>query len=432
MATTLDLPRAPARVASAGDRQEAPPWRWIGTLFFAEGFPATVVSALSTLVLKRLGVPNEHITFYAGALLLPWILRPLWSPLLEAFRNNRRTIVATEALMALALTGLAAAVTRSSHAGVCVGLFALLALCAATHDMAADGLYIGSLSPEQQSRYVGWLGVAFNAGKFAVQGLLIVLAGFLETSVGVLPGWRIVFIALAALAAGLALYHARFLPPAGEGGGAPPSAVAATSLAVIRTFFEKKNLAWLVALVVLYRLCEGPFVRMAPLLLLDPESRGGLGLSTAQFGVLYGGFGAGAFMLGAVLGGWIAARFGLRRILPGLCAAFQLPVLAYLLLASFQPRSLALIAAVILAEQFAYGLGSIGLKLVMIRGLAAGPYETAHFAFASGLCASSAAFAGMFSGSLQSSLGYAGAFGGLLALSVPALVAALGCARRIE
>ena len=427
MATPAELVAA-TRAVDDGRMAETSPWRWIGTLFLAEGIPSAVVTVLSTLVLKRLGVGNADVAFYSSALILPWIVRPLWSPLLEAVRTYRFFVVAMQAVTAAAFAGVAASLAAGRPAGLCVALLALVAVSSATHDMAADGLFITSLSASQQERYVGWLSVAFNAGKFGVQGLLVVLAGLLETRGHVLEAWRIVFVVLAAATAALALYHAYYLPEGRR--STAPRAARGTSLAVLRTFFDKPVIVWLLVLVVSYRITEGQLVRVVPLLLLDPESAGGFGLSTAQYGWLYGGLAAAAFMVGAVLGGWASARVGLHRAVLGLCAAFNVPALLYLWLALVRPRSLAVIAAVIVTEQVAYGIGSVGLKLVMMRALAPGPYPTAHFALAAGLTALSATGAGMISGHVQSWLGYGGFFGWAVLAAAPALLAASVCARK--
>jgi PAT family beta-lactamase induction signal transducer AmpG len=426
MSTSADL--ALARVEGAARAASRSHARWVGTLYLAEGVPSAVITFVSTLVLKRLGVGNADVTFYASALILPWILRPLWSPLLEAFRTYRFFVVALEGVVALAFAGAAAALGAGSPAGLVVALLAVVAVSAATHDMAADGIFIASLTGEEQPRYVGWCSVAFNAGKLGVQGLLVVLAGRLEVGGHVLDAWRVVFVVLAAVMAALALHHARALP---EGRPRPPSesSPAPAALEVVRTFFLKPSIAWLLLLVLSYRLAEGQIVRIVPLFLLDPAGAGGLGLSTTQVGWLYGAFGAGAFMLGALLGGAAAARLGLERVLVGLCAAFSSPALLYLLLAWSRPRSLVVVAAAIAAEQLAYGMGSIGLKLLLMRALAAGPYPTAHFALAAGLCALTATGAGMLSGHLQAGLGYAGFFGAAALAALPALIAATVYAR---
>jgi MFS transporter, PAT family, beta-lactamase induction signal transducer AmpG len=407
------------------------PWRWVGTLFFAEGLPATLVMTVSAVLFNRLGVGNEDVALYTAGLGLPWILKPLWSPLLEAFGSKRVFVAVSEGMIALGLLGIAAGLAIESRVSVTLVLLALIALCAATHDIAADGLYLCTLPPDLQVRYVGWLSVAFQAARLTAQGLLVVLAGTLETRAGVIGAWQVVFVLFAAMSAGLAFHHWRVLPR--EDVARWPqslSDLALTSADVVTSFFKRKELAWLLGLVVFYRLAEGQLVRIVPLFLLESRDRGGLGLSTTELGTFYGGFGVCAFISGALAGGWIAEKVGLRRSLMGLCLAFNLPALAYVVLSHTPPASLAVISAAIAAEQFVYGLGTVGLKLIMMRSVAQGRYRTSHFAFAAGLSGLSATGAGMASGWLQARLGYPGFFSFTLLAAIPALLTAYGCSRR--
>jgi MFS transporter, PAT family, beta-lactamase induction signal transducer AmpG len=426
----LVVDRRPAQVA-ARSRTAVPAWRWISTLFFAEGLPATVVASLSVIILKHLQVPNARIAVCASGLMLPWTLRPLWSPLLEVVGTKRSFVVAMEAAIALCLAGIAIGLAAGAGPSLCILLFAIIALCAATHDMAADGLFIRSLPAESQRRYVGWLSVAFNGGKLTAQGLLVVMVGQLAVWRGALFAWQVGFLVLAAITSALAFYHYQVLPDeqaARERSVRSLAHIGVTTKQVITSFFRSGRVAWLLALIVVYRVAEGQILRIVPLFLLDSRGEGGLGLSTAQLGALYGGVGGITWAIGAVIGGWMATRLGERRAFVPLCLAFNLPTLVYLFLAGLQP-SLTIVAVAIAVEQIAYGIGSIGLKLAVLSA-AKGPYETAHCAFAGALAGIGAVAAGVFSGTSQASFGYFGFFGwALLAAAVP-LVAAWICSRQ--
>jgi PAT family beta-lactamase induction signal transducer AmpG len=426
-AVLADVPRA----REAASLAPTAPWRWIGTLYFAEGLPATVVGTVSAIVLKQLGVPNEQIALSTSAFALPWILRPLWSPLLEVFGTRRSFVLGCEILIAVALAATAAGLGLESRIPLLMALLGIVAIAAATHDMAADGLYLHSMSSEAQARYVGWLSVAFIVAKMTAQGLLVVLVGILEPTRGALVAWQIAFASLATLTAALAFYHAQFLPRDTRTSRpeAPASALTSTFSNVLVTFFRKPGILVLVSLIVLYRLVEGQLTRIVPLFLLDAREQGGLGLTTAELGASYGGFGVAGFMAGALLGSWLSARLGRRRAIFALCLAFNLPVFFYLALAWGRPRSLALVSLAIVLEQVVYGIGFVGLKLVAFA-LARGPYETAHFALATGLSGVGAVVAGMFSGALQSTLGYPAFFAcAALSASLPILAAAV-CSRQ--
>jgi PAT family beta-lactamase induction signal transducer AmpG len=407
------------------------PGRWLGTLFFAEGVPATAVLTLSAILLKRLEMPNEQIAVYTSVLLLPWIARPLWSPLLEIVKTTRFFVVTTETVIAAGFFGIAVCLSGPHRIAQSLLLFAVVAIAAATHDTAADGLYLVAIPPALQARFVGWLGVSFVAGKLITQGLVVILAGLLEPGMGVVAAWRAVFVILGGLMAVLAWHHSHALPTVETERGATSIAHAAlTSSAVVTGFFRKPHLAVLIPLVVLYRFSEGQLARIAPLFILDPRAHGGLGLSTIEVGTYYGALGGAAFMVGAIGGGRLAESLGLRRLLLPLCALCGAPTLLYLALAHYQPGSAAVVGMALIAEQLAYGVSSIGLKLVMMQSLAAGPFPSAHFAFATSLASLGITAGGMTSAAAQSRWGYRGFFLWALVTAIPAVVAAAVARRR--
>src|SRR5205085_8581973 len=61
---------------------------------------------------------------------------------------------------------------------------AATAISSATHDVAADGFYLIALSPHQQAWFVGIRSTAYRMATIAGQGLLVMLAGMLESSTG--------------------------------------------------------------------------------------------------------------------------------------------------------------------------------------------------------------------------------------------------------
>jgi PAT family beta-lactamase induction signal transducer AmpG len=55
--------------------------------------PYVAVMMLATVMYKNLDVPNAELAFYTAWLYLPWVIKPLWSPLVELFGTKRRWIV---------------------------------------------------------------------------------------------------------------------------------------------------------------------------------------------------------------------------------------------------------------------------------------------------------------------------------------------------
>jgi len=68
-----------------------------------------------------------------------------------------------------------------------LAFFWLLAFSSATHDIAADGFYMLALNSNDQAKFVGIRSTFYRIATIMGQGVLIILAGFLETATGMEP-----------------------------------------------------------------------------------------------------------------------------------------------------------------------------------------------------------------------------------------------------
>ncbi len=406
-------------------RQGAHPAAWVPTLYFAEGIPFFAVSLIAGILYKRLGLANDTIAFYTSWLLLPWSLKPLWSPLLEMFKTKKFFVVLLQLLGGLALASIAFFLPRADFFPYTLVFFGLAALCSSTHDIAADGLYIASLSNKQQAAYAGWQGGFYNAARFFSQGGLIILAGYLEARSGIRHAWMWIFAAMGIVLVCLSLYHTRVLPTGGaERKSENFHKMAETFWDVVRTFFRKPNIWLLLIFIFLYRAGEGQVVRIGPLFLVDKRAVGGLGLTTDQFGAIYGSFGTIAFIAGSILGGYFTSWLGLKRAILPLICVMNFPMLAYYYLSTSLPTNRALITAAMSVEMFGYGFGFVGVILLMMQEIAPGKYQTAHYAFATALMNLGLMIPGTISGRIQVALGYRRFFIWVLISAIPALILA--------
>jgi PAT family beta-lactamase induction signal transducer AmpG len=162
-------------------------WYWVPSLYFSQGIPYVVVMTFSVVMYKRLGVSNTDIAFYTSWLNLPWVIKPLWSPLVDITRTKRGWVVAMQFLVALALALAAVAVRGGEFFRWSLGLFWIMAFASATHDIAADGFYMLSLSPHEQAWWVGLRSTFYRLAMIVGSGLLVVLAGVLESRHGLPP-----------------------------------------------------------------------------------------------------------------------------------------------------------------------------------------------------------------------------------------------------
>src|SRR5664279_3823363 len=72
------------------------PWFWIPTLYVAEGLPYALAMSVSLVLYKNLGVSNTDIAFYTSWLYLPWVIKPLWSPVVDLLKTRRLWIGMTQ------------------------------------------------------------------------------------------------------------------------------------------------------------------------------------------------------------------------------------------------------------------------------------------------------------------------------------------------
>ncbi len=408
---------------SNGQPARTHPAAWVPTLYFAEGLPFFAVSLLAGILYKRLGVANDVIALYTSWLLLPWSLKPLWSPVLEMFKTKKFFVVIMELIGGISLALVALCLPLPNFFRYTLAFFSVAAFCSSTHDIAADGLYIASLSSKEQAAFAGWQGGFYNVARFCSQGGLVILAGYLEARSTIAQAWTVIFIALGFILIGLSLYHARVLPKGGaERHSESWQAMYRTFADVVITFFKKPNIILLLVFILLYRAGEGQVVRIGPLFLVDNRAAGGLGLTTDQFGTIYGTFGTVAFILGSVLGGYFTSWLGLRRALLALICVMNLPNLAYVYLSTVLPSSHILVTLAMSCEMFGYGFGFVGVILLMMQEIAPGKYQTAHYAFATALMNLGLMLPGTVSGKIQMAVGYRTFFIWVLISALPALI----------
>src|SRR5262249_8184703 len=145
---------------------------------------------------------------------------------------------------------------------------------------------------------------------------------------------------------------------------------------------------------------EAQALKLVPPFLLDPVSKGGLGLTTSAVGIAYGTIGVVSLTVGGILGGLAIARWGLDRCIWPMVFAIHVPNLVFLSLALAQSQDFTLVCTALALEQFGYGFGFASFLMFMLH-VADGPRKTAHYAICTGLMALGMMIPGMGSGWLQ-------------------------------
>ena len=419
------------------------PISWVPTLYFAMGMPFVVLNMVCVLMFKGLDVSDAQIALWTSIIMFPWTLKPLWSPLLEMYKTKKFFVIVTQIATGCIFGLIALALHLPDFFAVCIALLSVIALSGATHDVAADGVYMASLSKDDQARYIGWQGAFYNIAKIAATGGLVMLAGVLikhftgDVSTldaaaaavakrqGTVMAWTVIMAVIGVIMVLLGLYNAKFVPADRRDTSTERPGLKETMLELGNVFvdlFRKRHIIYYILFIILYRFAEGFVMKIVPLFLKADRANQGLGLSEEQIGLCYGTFGAAAFVIGSILAGYYVAHRGLQKSLFSLCCVFNLPFIAYTLLAIYQPESLWLIGGGIVLEYFGYGFGFVGLTLFMMQQIAPGKHQMAHYAFASGIMNLGVMLPGMLSGYVSDWLGYRDFFIFVLVCTIPAFL----------
>jgi len=407
--------------------KERNPWAWVPTVYIAEGVPYMIAMTVSVVLYKNLGLSNKEIAFYTSWLYLPWVIKPLWSPFVDLFHTKRFWIVLMQLAIGASFAGVALTLPVTDFVRYTLAMFWIMAFSSATHDIAADGFYMLGLDTPQQAAFVGVRTVFYRVATIASKGGLVILAGALQKSgYPVVSAWSVTFLVAAAFFLALCLYHFFVLPYPASDHSAPLTrgkSLVAEYFRILTLFFRRKDIVIIICFFLFYRFAEAQLVKMVAPFLLDATAKGGLGLTTAEVGVIYGTVGVVALMLGGLLGGYVIYRNGLKFWLWPMVLIMHVPDLVFVYLSHALPESLWLIGSAVAIEQFGYGFGFTAYTMYMIM-VSQGEYKTVFYAIGTGIMALGMMLPAMASGWIQEMLGYKNFYFWILFTTIPGFIVA--------
>ncbi|AFY31899.1 MFS transporter [Calothrix sp. PCC 7507] len=397
------------------------PWTFIPTLYFAEGIPNVLIGTVSVIFYKKLGIDNDQITAWTSFLYLPWVIKMFWGPLVDIYSTKRTWILVTQFAMFCCLSLVALSLQLQNFFFISLAALTLGAFISATYDIATDGFYMLALNAEQQAFFVGIRSLFYRLAVLFGSGFLVVLAGRLETSLNNIPlSWTISIGFSAVIFIILFIFHRLILPlPTSD----IPSQLESGNIPfweVIRTYFQQEKIGAIIAFILLYRLGEAMLLKIASLFLLEKIEKGGLGISTEEFGWIYGTFGVLSLIIGGILGGILISRYGLKKCLLPMALALNLPDIFYVYMAYTKP-SLQLVYPLVALEQFGYGFGFTAFSVYLMY-ICRGEYKTSHYAISTGLMALGLMLPGAISGAIQKAVGYPLFFVLVCFLTIPGMI----------
>ena len=400
-------------------------WFWVPSLYYTEGLPYAFVMIVSVVMYKKLNISNSEIALYTSWLYLPWVIKPLWSPLVDIIKTKRFWIIFMQLLIGAGLAGIALTIPTTNMFRYTLAFFWLIAFSSSTHDIAADGFYMMGLKSHDQAWFIGIRNTFYRFAILTGQGLLVIIAGNMENLYNdVSLAWSIVFGISAIIFMIFAIYHKWILPHPSEDNNHEKlelNDVIKNSFKIFISFFKKPQIILAVSFILIYRFGEAQLVKIAPLFMLDTIEMGGLGLSTSEYGFIYGTLGMIMLTLGGITGGVLVAKNGLNYWIIWMALAMKLPDLVYVYMAYVQPENYYLISFFVATEQFGYGFGFTAYLLYMMM-LSEGENKTANYAICTGFMALGMMIPGMFSGLLQETLGYKYFFNWVMLATIPGFI----------
>ena len=400
------------------------PWYWIPVLNFASGLPYAIIISVSVIMYKNLGINNEDIGIYTSLLYLPWVIKPLWSPFIDLYSTKRKWFLSMQLVISIAFLIVGLTIPFSNFFVISLAVFWVAAFASASNDVASDGFYMLALEKEQQSFFLGIRSTFYRLSMLTGNGLIVVIAGYLEQEYGdKQKAWSYTMIVVALIMAIITIYNF-FSTPKTETTIVENKTELVQNKsfgAVFATFFQKKQIGLVLAFILLFRLGESQLLKMLTPFLIDPITAGGMGLTTQDVGVIYGTFGVISLTVGGILGGIVISRDGLGKWMLPMILAMHLPIIGFILLSHFHPDSVIYVYLTVIAEQFGYGFGFAAFMMYLIY-MADGESKTSHYSIATGFMALGMMLPGMLSGYIQEYLGYGNFFIWVFLATIPGLI----------
>ena len=396
-------------------------WLWIPSLYFASGLPYHAITSISDIMYKDMGISNADIALYTSILLIPWTIKPLWSPFVEMLSTRRKWTLYSQIALAICFTAVAFAIPSAYFLPLTLAAFMIGAFVSSTHDIALDGFYILGLPQDKQSFFSGIRNTFYRIATVFSSGVLVMLANKLSNHFGNNSiAWSATFVTTAIIMAVLFIYHRKTLP-------CPENDICRETNGIkeifnnfgdiIKTYFQKPGIGATILFLLLFRFPEAQLGKIGKLFLMDSIEAGGLALSLGDIGFVNGVVGIVGLIIGGIAGGICISRKGLKYWLWPMVIAISLPDIVYVYMSSALPQDITTISFCIFIEQLGYGFGFTAYTLYMIY-FAQGKYPTAHFAISTAFMSLGMMLPGMISGKIQEYLGYEKFFVWIMACTI--------------
>ncbi len=385
-------------------------------LYVVQGLPYGFFVSVLPLFLRQTGQSRTAIGFYS-LLGIPWILKPLWAPLVDRFSwavLGRRKTWILPCVMASALLAFFLGSHEPREGGSIACLLVMVVginLVASTQDIAVDGLAVDILSESERGPGNAAQVVGFKVGMLCTGGLLLGLSDEL--------GWKGICTAMGGITLLVLLVAAGYPERRGARGRDAPSPTMREIGKSLVLLALRPGFPVALLLIATYKMGEAGVDAMYRLFLLDG------GMNAPAIGVLCGTWGLAFSLAGSLLGGWIGQVQERMKSLfwVGILRAAPLVLIAVLPFLK-QPLSMGLIYPVTLAEHFFGGMIT-PIMFAFMMDLCDRKVGATHYTALAAVEVVGKMSVSAFSGLLADGIGYGGFFslGAGISLVWPLVVA---------
>ena len=405
----------------------------LSSLYFVQGLPAGFQATALPTFLRQQGATTTLIGFL-GVLALPWSLKVLWAPLVDShwwpsLGKRKSWILPMQGLLLASCLGAAVA---HQNLPLFLGLTLLMNACAATMDIAVDGLAVDLLREEELGHGNASQVVGYKVGMLTGGGLLMWLTGS--------AGFRPMLLAAAALIGLVMGATLLWREPGGGDRGVKEDGpyreqagreakekeeihTAGKVVALLREATRRPGAWWVLLYVATYKAGETLVDVMFKPFLVDAGYAAKIGLWLGTYGMV-------ASLLGSLLGGWMASRGPLWGALVLATALRAVPVFGEWWLAVGHATEGAVLAVTIAEHFFGGVLTTIVFAFMM--GQVDPRIGGTHFTLLATVEVLGKAPMGPVSGVLAATVGYGPLFGLGSLLSVLVLLALVPLRGRVR
>ena len=326
----------------------------LGSLYFTQGIPNGFFRHTAPVVFRESGLSLEDIALFLPALYLPWVLKFLWSIVVERFHSKkqgkyRSWIIPLQILTAGTMVALANWQFGTSLSIFVLGV-ALINIFSSVQDVSTDGYAVKILSSQER----GW-GNAIQVGCYWLG--FVVGGGFILMLMNSL-GWNFLLIAMA-LVTLLATIPLLLTRPAkrAQNKEAPQSPNQSIGLL---NFLRQPTVFKLLTLVAAFRMLEGFIRSLVPTMFKD------WGMELNEIGFTLGIVAPGAALGGALVAGILVTRLGRLHSLLLFGSMQILSAAGYMFLSSTELVDSSLVFPVVVVDHMISGMTTVALFSLMM------------------------------------------------------------------